>query len=408
MNDNMINTNPKKISELLSRGVEEVINRDHLEKELKSGKRLRIKFGIDPTSPDLHLGHSIPLRKLKQFQDLGHDVVLLIGDFTATIGDPSSRTTQRKRLTMKEVKKNMKDYVKQAGRFLNLKKIEIRYNSEWYNKKGALFLMELYSKFTVARVMERDDFKQRLKDNIDISMLELTYPLLQGYDSVELKSNVEIGGNDQKFNLLMGRKVQKRYKQPEQDIITLSLLEGTDGIRKMSKSYGNSISINEKPLQMYGKIMSIPDELMWKYFKLLTEISIEEIERIKQRKQKLLISPRDIKAKLAREIVKIYYSEEKAKKAEEEFDKIFKNKQSPSKIEIFKTNKKIYFILNLLFDTKLVSSKNEAKRLVEGGAVTVEINNKKLKINDWRKVIDIRNDMIIKVGRKFKRIKLIK
>lgn len=404
---NMINTDSKKIEEILSRGVEEAINKEHLEKELKSGKRLRIKFGIDPTSPDLHLGHSIPLRKLKQFQDIGHKVILLIGDFTATIGDPSGRATQRQQLPEKQVKQNMKDYIKQASKILDIKKVEIRYNSEWYNKKGALFLMELFSKFTVARVMERDDFKQRLKDDIDISMLELTYPLLQGYDSVELKADVEIGGRDQKFNLLMGRKVQKRYNMSEQDIITLPILEGVDGINKMSKSLGNCIGIEEAPFAMYGKIMSIPDELMWKYFKLLTEISIEEIEKIKEKKQRLLISPRDIKAILAKEIVKMYHGEKEAGDAEDEFNKVFRDKKLPTDIPVFETSKNKYFILDLLLDSKLVVSKNEAKRLVEGNGVEIQVGAKKEKIIDWKKEIILEEEMIVKIGsRRFVKIKL--
>jgi len=403
----MTNTNPQKIDEVLTRGVDEVIDKDHLEKELKSGRQLRVKFGIDPTSPDLHLGHSIPLRKLRQFQDLGHKVILLIGDFTATIGDPSGRTTQRKQLTEKEVKANMKDYVKQAGKILNLKKAEIRYNSEWYGKKGAMFLMELASKFTVARVIERDDFKQRLKDDVDISMLELTYPLLQGYDSVELKADVEIGGRDQKFNLLMGRKVQKRYDMPEQDIMTFPLLEGVDGSKKMSKSLGNYIGLTEVPAQMYGKIMSIPDELMWKYFNLLTNVSSEEIKQIKEDKQKLLISPINIKARLAREIISVFHSEKEAQNAEEEFNKIFRNKELPSDMPIFKTDKKVYPILDLLFDSKLVSSKSEAKRLVEQNAVEIQTGEKKEKVNDWKKEISLENGTIIKVGsRRFVKVVL--
>lgn len=408
----MINSNPQKIEELLSRGVQEVIEKDHLKEVLMSGKKLRVKFGIDPTSPDLHLGHFIPLRKLRQFQDMGHNVILLIGDFTATIGDPSGRTSQRKQLTKQEVKKNMKDYVKQAGKVLNLKKTEIRYNSEWYNKKGALFLMELSSKFTIARMIERDDFKKRLAEDIDISVLELTYPLLQGYDSVELKANVEIGGNDQKFNLLMGRKVQKRYGEPEQDIITLPLLEGTDGIKKMSKSYGNYIGISEKPFDMYGKIMSIADELMWKYFNLLTDIPLLEIEELKQDKQYGKISPIDIKAKLAKEIVKIFHGEKKATKAEDQFNKTIRNKELPSDIEIFQTQKINYSVLDLLCDAKLTQSKNEAKRLVEGGAVsvkpaTVENLEDEKKITDWRQEIKLEDGMVIQVGkRRFIKIKI--
>jgi len=403
----MTKVDQEKIQEILTRGVDETIDRDHLEKELKSGRQLRIKFGIDPTSPDLHLGHSIPLRKLKQFQDLGHKVILLIGNFTATIGDPSGRSTQRPQLTEKQVKQNMKDYVKQAAKILDIRKVEIRYNNEWYKKKGATFLMDLSSKFTLARIAERDDFKQRIKDDVDISMLELIYPLLQGYDSVELKSDVEIGGRDQKFNLLMGRKVQKRYDMAEQDIMTMPLLEGVDGLKKMSKSLGNYISLTEKPSQMYGKVMSIPDELMWKYFNLLTEVSSEEITKMKDDKQKLLISPRDIKARLAKEIVKMYHGEDVSKIAEEEFNKVFRNKELPSDIAVFEIENKQCSILDVLSDSKLASSKNEAKRLVEGGGVEVINGDKKERISDWRKEVTLEDGVIVKVGsRKFVKIKI--
>lgn len=403
----MTDTNSQKIEEILTRGVDEIIDKEHLEKALKSGKQLRIKFGIDPTSPDLHLGHSIPLRKLKQFQDLGHRVVLLIGDFTAMIGDPSGRSTQRVMLTEKMVKQNMKDYVKQAGKILDLKKVEIRYNNDWYKRKGATFLMELSSKFTLARVTERDDFKKRMKEDVDISMLELTYPLLQGYDSVELKSDVEIGGRDQKFNLLMGRKVQKRYNMPEQDIITLPLLEGLDGIKKMSKSLGNYIGLTEAPSQMFGKVMSVPDELMWKYFNLVTDLALEEIEELKQDKQNFKISPRDIKAKLAKEIVKIYHGDKKAELAEEEFNKVHRDKELPSDMPVFETDKKNYFIADLLCDSMLATSKNEAKRLVEGGGVEIISGTQKERVADWKKEINLEDGIIIKVGnRKFIKVKL--
>ncbi|MEK7664919.1 MAG: tyrosine--tRNA ligase [Patescibacteria group bacterium] len=403
----MINTDAKKIEEILNRGVDEIIDKNHLEKELKSGRQLRVKFGIDPTSPDLHIGHSIPLKKLRQFQDIGHKVILLIGDFTATIGDPSGRAAQRQLLTEKQVKQNMKDYIRQASKILEIKKAEIRYNNEWYKKKGVAFLMELFSKFTFARVIERDDFKERIKNDIDVSMLELIYPLLQGYDSVELKSDVEIGGRDQKFNLLMGRKVQKKYNIQEQDIITLPLLEGTDGVKKMSKSYGNYIGLNESSFQMYSKVMSLPDELMWKYFNLLTDMSLEEIEKIKEEKQKFLTSPRDIKSILAREVVKIYHGEKEALKAEEEFNKIFRDKQTPSEIEIFETDKKIYSILGLLCDTKLAPSKNEAKRLINAGSTAVITDGKEEIITDWKKEIYIKDKEIIRVGkRRFIKIKI--
>jgi len=394
--------NTKKIEELLNRGVDEIIVRNHLEKRLKAGKRLRVKFGIDPTGPDLHLGHSVPFRKLRQFQDLGHKVIFLIGDFTARIGDPSERMDRRKPLTKKQAQKNMAEYIKQAAKILDMKRVEVRYNSEWYEKKGADFLMELTSRFTYARLTERDDFRRRIKEDIDVSMLELIYPLLQGYDSVELKADVEIGGRDQKFNLLIGRRVQKRYGQAQQDIIMVPLLEGTDGVRKMSKTYKNYIGLLEPPSKMYGKIMSIPDSIMWKYFRLLTDFSLEEIEEMRQKKQSRLLSPRDIKEKLAKEIVSIYHSKEAALKAEKEFDRVFKEKKLPEKIPGVKIKEKSIPILDLLVKTKLASSKSEAKRLILQKGV--KIDNKVQK--DWKKEIEIKKGMIIQVGkRKFVKVK---
>lgn len=386
-----------KIEELLVRGVDEIINEEHLKKRLRSGEKLRVKFGIDPTGSDLHLGHSVPLRKLKQFQDLGHKVIFLIGDYTATIGDPSGRSETRKVITEKQVKNNMKDYIDQASKILNIRKIEVRYNSEWYEKKGALFLFELTSRFTMARVMERDDFKKRIKEDVDISVLEILYPLIQGYDSVELKADVEIGGRDQKFNLLMGRKVQKRYGQPEQDIITVPLLEGTDGVRKMSKSYDNYIGLAENPLKMYGKIMSIPDGVMWKYFRLLTNIPFGEIEDMQNKVFPLaMLSPKDAKMRLAKEIVVMYHGKEKAEEAEKEFNKIFKEKKLPSDIPKIKIKESKLNILDLLVQAKLTSSKSEARRLVEQNAVEIDSKIQ----NNWRTIITIKSGLIIQVGKR--------
>jgi len=386
-----------KIEELLTRGVDEIINEEHLKKRLKSGKKLRVKFGIDPTGSALHLGHSVPFRKLKQFQDLGHKVIFLIGDYTAMIGDPSGRSEARKVITEKQVKNNMKDYINQAGKILNIKKVEIRHNSEWYKKKGALFLFELTSRFTMARVMERDDFKKRIKEDVDISVLEILYPLMQGYDSVELKADVEIGGRDQKFNLLMGRKVQKKYGCSEQDIITVPLLEGMDGVRKMSKSYNNYIGLAEDSLKMYGKIMSIPDGVMWKYFRLLTNISVKEIEDMQNKVFPLgILSPKDAKVKLAKEIVAMYHGKKEAERAEQEFNKIFKEKKLPTDIPEIKIKESKLNILDLLVKTKLASSKSEARRLVDQKAVKINTEVK----NDWKAIIEIKKGLIIQVGRR--------
>jgi len=389
-------TNPQKIEEVLTKGVEEIINKDHLEKRLRAGECLRIKFGVDPTSADLHLGHSIPLRKLKQFQDLGHRVIFLIGDFTATIGDPSARLNKRRPLTKEEIKNNMRDYISQAAEVLNIKKVEVRYNSEWYGRKKADFLMDLSSRFTYARLIERDEFKKRIKQDIDVSMLELLYPLLQGYDSVALKSDVEIGGTDQKFNLLFARRVQKKYKQPQQDIMTLSLLVGTDGTRKMSKSYGNYIKVTEEPLKMFSQIMSIPDLLIWHYFNLLTNLSLSEIGTIKNSVHRTLLSPKEAKLRLAGEIVSSFYGKGVTKTTEREFNRIFKEKRPPSKIPGIRIKERSLNILDLLVKTKLISSKAEAKRLIlqKGVKVGGEIQD------DWRKEIKIKKGLIVQVGKR--------
>ncbi len=396
-----VDTDPKKIEKLLTDKTEEVIDKNHLKKRLRTGKKLRVKFGIDPTSSDLHLGHSIPLRKLKQFQELGHQVVFLIGDFTAQIGDPSARLDKRRILTEKEIKKNMQDYVQQAAKILDIKKVEIRYNSEWYKKKGAAFLMDLTSRFTYARLIERNEFKQRIKRDIDVSMLELIYPLLQGYDSIELKNDVEIGGTDQKFNLVFARKVQKKYNHPQQDIITLPLLVGVDGVKKMSKSYGNYIKLIEAPSKMFGKIMSIPDLLIWHYFKLLTELSSKEIEGIKQNVYKTILNLKEAKLKLAKEIVKFYHNEKIAQKAEKEFNRVFKEKKIPSEIPSVRIAEKSLNILDLLKKTKLASSKAEAKRLILQKGVRIDNQVQE----NWRKIIKIKKRAIIQVGkRRFIRI----
>jgi tyrosyl-tRNA synthetase len=368
-----IDTDPKKIDELLTRGVEEVIVFEDLKKKLLSGKQLRIKFGVDPTAPDLHIGHAVPLRKLKQFQALGHKVILLIGDYTAMIGDPSGRNVTRPMLTKAEVKKNMKTYIKQAGRILDMKKVELRYNSDWYKKKGWAFLMDLTGKITVARVLDRDDFQKRLKEGTDIQMQEIFYPLMQGYDSVELKSDVEIGGSDQKFNMLMGRRVQKRYDQPEQEVMTFTLLEGTDGEKKMSKTYGNFIALLDPPEEMFGKVMSIPDKLITKYFELATEVASGVIAEYKKQMEAGK-NPRDIKTILAKEITKIYHGEKAAAAAQINFDKMFRDKELPEEMIKLHTVGSSIILLEALTSAGLASSRSEARRLLEQGGVKVDGN----------------------------------
>jgi tyrosyl-tRNA synthetase len=392
----MIKKSPEKIREVLTRRVQEVISRPQLEKKLRSGRKIRIKFGIDPTSSILHLGHSIPLKKLREFQELGHQIIFLIGDFTARIGDPSGRATQRKILTEEEVKKNMKDYIDQAAKILDVKKVEIRYNSEWYEKMRISFFMDLASRFTYAQLIERDEFRKRIEKDIDISLQELIYPLLQGYDSVVLRADLEIGGTDQKFNLLMGRKVQKRYNLPQQDIMTLPLLIGTDGVNKMSKSLGNYIGIKENPSDMYGKIMSIPDAIIWHYFELLTDLPIKEIENMKREMGKGVLYPREAKAKLAREIVTIYHGKRLAQEAEREFQKVFKEKKLPTKIPELKIQQKRLNVLDLLIWTKLVVSRSQAKRLISQRGVKIDGKV----ISDWKTTIQPKKGMIIQVGKR--------
>ena len=352
------------IEQLLSRGVEEAIVKEHLEQALKSGKKLRVKFGIDPTAPDLHLGHTVPLRKLRQFQDAGHIAVLIIGDFTAMIGDPTGRSEERKPLTAKEVKQNMKKYLKQAAKVIDVKKAEIYYNSKWFAKKDLNEFFVLARSITMQQVLHRADFKKRLEEERDISMSEVLYPALQGYDSFMVKANIEIGGTDQKFNLLMGRRIQRHFGMEEQDIMTLSLLEGTDGIKKMSKSVGNYIALDETPDDMFGKVMGVPDNLINKYFTLLTG------------EDRKIADPREAKLELGRILVNMYHGKGAGEKAQRKFIKVFSQHEKPENILVKKIENKKWKLSDLLVELKLAPSKSEARRLIEQGAV---------KINDEKK-----------------------
>lgn len=395
-------TNENKIKELLSRGVEEVIVRESLEKKLKSGRQLRVKFGIDPTAPDIHLGHTVALRKLKQFQDLGHKIVLIIGDFTAMIGDPSGRSETRKPLTKKEVKNNLKNYLTEAGKIINIKKAEVNYNSKWFGKNVEPIL-ELSRAGSIQQVLHRADFQKRISEGRDITLLEALYPLFQGYDSVKVEADVEIGGTDQKFNLLMGRQIQRHFGSEEQDVITLPLLEGTDGARKMSKSYGNYIGVAENPNDMLGKIMSLPDELIAKYFLLCTDTSEANVKVMESDMKSGKLNPRDAKLNLAFEIVKNYHGEKKAQKVKEEFINIFSKKELPTDIEEFKLKKTKINIVDLLLSCEAVKSKGEAKRLVEQRGI--KINDKV--IEGWDGEIEFKGGEILQVGkRKFLKIVL--
>lgn len=366
----------------------EVLEKEHLATALHSGRKLRVKFGIDPTAPDLHLGHTVPLRKLRQFQDAGHKAVLIIGDFTAKIGDPSGRDKTRPQLSDKDIKNNLKTYLDQAKKVLDMKKSEIHYNSEWFKKDK--LILELMSQISMERVMEREDFQKRIRAGQEVTMLEALYPILQGYDSVAIKADLEIGGNDQKFNLLMGRRLQRKYGQPEQDVLTLPLLEGTDGIHKMSKSSGNYIGLTEKSEIMFGKIMSVPDELVLKYSELLTDLPVEKIST--QLKQ----DPRSAKLELAGTIVAMYHGKNSAEKAEEEFVRVVSKKEAPGKIESIKLKAKSLSLLDLLVETKMAVSKSEARRLIEQGGV--KLNNEKQ--DDSNKVIVLDREILLKVGKR--------
>lgn len=372
-----------EINEILTRGVEEIIEEDHLKEVLNSGKKLRIKLGIDPTAPDIHLGHSVVLRKLKQFQDFGHKIVLIIGDFTAQIGDPSGRNKTREPLTEKEIKKNMNGYLEQAGKIINIKKTEIHKNSEWHEKGGLKHILSIAKSSTIQQILRRDDFKKRMAEDSEISMLEMLYPILQGYDSVAIKADVEIGGTDQKFNLLMGRKIQRYFGMNEQDVMTLPLIEGTDGVKKMSKSYGNYIGISEDPKNMFGKLMSIPDKLIEKYFTLLTNENMKSDE-----------NPYTAKMRLAEIIVSEYHSEKDAIKTRDEWRRVFSNKETPSDLKELIVNKKDISLIELLILAG-IESKSEARRLILQKAIQIDGQEK----ND-ECVVSLKKGMILKIGKK--------
>jgi len=383
----------QKINEILTRGVEDVIVKEELKKKLMSGKKLRLYLGVDPTGFDLHLGHAIVLWKLRAFQELGHEVILLIGDFTARIGDPSGKDATRKPLSEKEVKANMKDYKKQASKILDFSKVKIKYNSQWLSKLKFEDILKLSSQFTVQQMIQRDMFQRRLEQNLPISMQEFMYPLMQGYDSVAMDVDLEVGGNDQMFNMLAGRTLQKNYNNKDKDVMTTKLLLGTDG-RKMSKTFNNHIGLADQPNDMFGKLMSIKDELIGDYLELATRLPPTEIEEILK-----ISNPRDQKARLAKEIVRLYHGEKEAASAEGEFEKVFRNKELPSDTPVFNFDlpKDIVY---LLASTNIVSSKKEAWRLVNQKGV--RFNDEV--IEDPRKMIV--DEGVLRVGRKFAKIKI--
>lgn len=352
--------NEEKIKEILEKGAPEIIEKAHLEELLKSGKKLKIKFGIDPTAPDLHLGHAVSLRKLRQFQDLGHNIILIIGDFTAQIGDPSGKDTARIPLTSKAVKANLKKYLLQAGKIINIKKTKVLFNSKWLGKNIEI-LLELSRAGSIQQMMHREDFRARIAAGSDVTLLEAMYPLFQGYDSVVSGADVEIGGADQKLNLLSGRRLQRYFKKPEQDILMMPLLVGTDGVKKMSKSSGNYISIFEKPATMFSKIMSVPDGEIGNYFSLLTEHSASE----------KIDKPMEEKKDLAWQIVKMLHGDKEANKALEFFEKTFSKKEAPREMDVKKTVAGKNWV-DFLTEEKFAVSRSDAKRLIDGGAVDFE------------------------------------
>lgn len=367
MNKNTIEQQTKK---LLSRGVEEIIDREHLIKILKSGKKLRIKFGIDPTSPFIHLGRAIPLRKLRDFQRLGHTIVLIIGDFTATIGDPSDKLAKRPMLSKEQVQENFKNYKKQIEKIISLDGVEFHYNSAWLEHMTTKELLELAESFSLQQISARRNFQERIDRGEEVSLREALYPIFQGYDSVVVQSDVEVGGLDQLFNLLAGRTVQKHLKQPQQDIFITPMLEGIDG-RKMSSSWGNIITIIDAPQEMFGKIMSLRDELLGNYFLLCTDVSEEEIHNIEQQIQQRTLNPRDAKLRLAEEIVSLYHNTTLAKDAKNQFIKTFSKKEVPENIPNILAQKE-ELLIDFLTRTKLTISKSSAKRLIESGAVELD------------------------------------
>jgi tyrosyl-tRNA synthetase len=385
--------------ELINRGAEEIIPenelRSKLEKAIKTEKPLIAKLGCDPSRPDLHIGHSVVLRKLRHFQDLGHQAVLVIGDFTAMIGDPSGRNKTRPQLSLQEARDNAKTYLEQAKVILDMNTIKVKYNSEWLDKISFSDVIKLASSTTVARMLERDDFTKRYESEVPISLHEFLYPLAQAQDSVELVSDIELGGTDQKFNLLMGRNLQREIGQEPQCILTMPILEGTDGIEKMSKSYGNDIGISDSANDMYGKTLSIPDQIISSWFALAADADETTLEDVNNRLNDSSINPMDIKRELARKIVELYYDKEKALEAENHFNNITVSKGLPEDIQEYLIEKED-LLVNIIFDSGLLSSKSEARRMIKQSAVRIDgevVNNIQLTLSPGE-------ERILKVGKR--------
>lgn len=401
-----INTDARKIEEILDREIEAVYpSKQDFKKALLSGKKLRIYNGIDPTNPNIHLGNAVSLWKLREFQELGHQIILLVGDFTARIGDPSDKMALRPRLSEEQVLENAKTYQKQAARILDFSSknnpCQLKFNSQWLDKLTNKEVLELAGSFTVQQMIERDLFQRRIKEKKPIGLHEFLYPLYQGYDSVAMDVDAEIGGRDQTFNMLAGRDLVKIYRQKEKFVLTTPFLEGTDG-RKMSKSWGNVINVADSAQEQYGKIMSIKDELMVRYFQLAARLASSEIKKIENNLRLKKENPRQTKARLAREIVGIYHGQKQALRAQEEFDKVFKEKKPPSMVSAVKIKEKSLNILDLLVKTKLAGTKSEAKRMIAQKGVKIA----GLIQSDWKKNIPAEKGLLLQVGkRKFIKIK---
>lgn len=385
-------TDKEKIKEILTKGVEDIFIKEDLEKQLYSGKQLRIKLGIDPTSPNIHLGRAVTLRKLKAFQDLGHQVVLILGDYTAKIGDPSDKLDKRPMLSDEQIEKNLNRYLEQIGMILDLEKVEVRYNSEWLKNMTFFEMSKLFECFTVQQMSKRRNFKDRLDAGMDVFLVEFMYPALQGYDSVMVDADVELGGFDQLFNLKAGRIIQKKYGKKEQDILTVSMLEGTDG-RKMSSSWGNVISLLSSADEKFGKIMALRDDLVLKYFLLTTDKKVEEIDLI-EKDLKNGASPMEYKKMLGREIVKIYHGEEASFSAQENWEKTFSKKEIPENLEEFVVNKEEK-LMDFLVSQKIVSSKSDFRRLIDSGSITKMETKEKIEDPFW-----IVADGVYRIGKK--------
>ena len=403
--DKNINIQVEKQMEVIKRGVVEIIPeielKNKLYKSIKEERPLRIKLGLDPTAPDIHLGHTVVLNKLRQFQDLGHEVHLIIGDFTARIGDPSGKSETRKQLSEEQIEINAATYQEQIFKVLDREKTTVYFNSEWLQNMNLADVLNLAGKYTVARMLERDDFSKRYKEGLPIGIHEFMYPLMQGYDSVALNCDVEMGGTDQTFNLLVGRNLQKEYGQEPQVALTMPILEGTDGVQKMSKSLGNYIGVNEDPHEIFGKTMSITDNLICRYFQLITQVPMDKINDIKSRMENGSMNPRDAKVKLAKEIITIFYNIEEAEKAEERFKLVFSQRDIPQDIPEVQIDSDEIWLPKFLLENGMVQSTSDGKRMIRQDAI--KVNGQKIEDEN----LTIRDGMVIQVGKR-KFIKIIK